>query len=109
MVKVSDRIETDTKNSLKDSYSNSIYSEYICCHILQICGYNAQNTILGQIVMDTKKHKDMVMPAVACENFIPENYTLMEFKHMQNALSENIPAVFLKLQKYINNPEAKAS
>ena len=97
MVKVSDRIETDTRNPLKDSYSNSVYSEYVCCHILQICGYDAQNTILGQMIMDTKKHKDMIMPAVACENFIPEGYTLMEFKHMQNALSENAPGRIPKI------------
>ena len=41
---------------------------------------DVQNTLLGSIVMDTKKHKDMRVPVVACENFIPEGYSLIEFK-----------------------------
>ena len=99
MLKLSDRIETPGKNNLMDSYSNSVYSEYICCHILGICGYDAQNTLLGTIVMDTKKHKDMRVPVVACENFVPEGYSLIEFKNIQNAIQPNKPGKIPKISE----------
>lgn len=99
MLKLSDRIETSTKNNLMDSYSNSVFSEYICCHILSLCGMDVQNTLLGTIVMDTKKHKDMAVPVVACENFIPEGYSLIEFKNIQNAIQVEKPERTPKLKE----------
>lgn len=97
MLKISDRIVTDKRDSLRDSYSNSVYSEYVCCHIMQLCGYSVQNTLLGQVVMDTKRHKDKVVPVVACENFIPEGYELVEFKNIQNALQDEKPGRIPKI------------
>lgn len=91
MVKISDRIETAGRNNLRDSYSNSVFSEYICCHILQSMGLDTQNTLLGTIIMDTKRHKDKVVNVVACENFVPDGYNLVEFKNIQNSLAFTKP------------------
>lgn len=102
MLKLSDRIHTTTKNNLMDSYSNSVFSEYICCHILSLCGMDVQNTLLGSIVMDTKKHKDMRVPVVACENFIPEGYSLIEFKNIQNAIQVEKPERVPKIKEIYN-------
>lgn len=60
MLKLSDRISTDKRDSLRDSYSNSVFSEYISCHIIDMCGYDTQKTILGQVVMDTKRNNVLV-------------------------------------------------
>lgn len=102
MLKLSDRIETSDKNDLNDSYSNSVYSEYICCHILSLCGIDVQNTLLGTVIMDTKKHKDKVTPVVACENFIPEGFSLIEFKNIQNAIQAEKPGRVPKLSEVYN-------
>lgn len=102
MLKLSDRIDTAKKNNMMDSYSNSVFSEYVCCHILALCGMDVQNTLLGTIVMDTKKHKDMVVPVVACENFIPEGYALIEFKNIQNAIQVEKPERTPKLKEIYN-------
>lgn len=99
MLKLSDRISTDKRDSLRDSYSNSIYSEYVCCHIIEMCGYDVQKTLLGQVVMDTKRNKDKVVPVVACENFIPEGYELIEFKNIQNTLSDEKPGRIPKINE----------
>ena len=97
MLKLSDRISTDKRDSLRDSYSNSVFSEYISCHIIDMCGYDTQKTILGQVVMDTKRNKDKLVPVVACENFIPEGYKLIEFKNIQNTLSDEKPGRITKI------------
>ena len=97
MLKLSDRICTDKRDDLRDSYSNSVFSEYISCHIIGMCGYDTQKTLLGQVVMDTKRNKDKIVPVVACENFIPEGYKLIEFKDIQNTLSDEKPGRIPKI------------
>lgn len=99
MLKLSDRIDSSKNKSLNDSYSNSVFSEYICCNIIKLCGLDVQETLLGTIVMDTKKHKDRVVPVVACKNFIPENYDLIEFKNIANALLVEKPGRTPKLSE----------
>lgn len=86
MLKFSDRINTEKRNELNSSYSNSIFSEYICCHILQMTGFSAQNTLLGTITQTSHKGERKVTPVVACENFIPDGYELVEFKNIEGAL-----------------------
>ncbi len=39
MLKVADRISVG--GSIATSYSNSIYSEYVCCHIISILGLSS--------------------------------------------------------------------
>lgn len=64
-----------------------------------MCGYDVQKTLLGQVVMDTKRNKDKLVPVVACENFIPEGYELIEFKNIQNALSDEKPGRIPKINE----------
>lgn len=99
MLKLSDRIATDKRDSLRDSYSNSVFSEYISCHIIEMCGYDTQKTILGQVIMDTKRNKDKCVPVVACQNFIPEGYELIEFKNIQNTLADEKPGRIPKIRE----------
>lgn len=42
MLKMPDRIKDDKRNSLNSFYSNSIYSENICCEILKGLGFDVQ-------------------------------------------------------------------
>lgn len=86
MLKLSDRIPDEKQNSLNSSYSNSSFSEYVGCHILQRLGFIVQNTLLGTIKLTSSKGEEKVYPVVACENFIPEGKQLIEFKVIENAL-----------------------
>jgi hypothetical protein len=84
MLKLSDRISTANRNELNSSYSNSVFSEYICCHILEELGFEVQETLLG--VISQKGESQMAIPVVACKNFIPSGYELLEFKKIESAL-----------------------
>ena len=86
MLKLSDKVPEEKRNELNSSYSNSAFSEYIGCHILKSIGFNTQNTLLGNITMTSSKGYDRVYPVVACENFIPKGYSLVEFKFIESAL-----------------------
>lgn len=86
MLKLSDKISEEKRNNLNSSYSNSAFSEYIGCHILKSIGFNVQNTLLGNITMTSSKGYDRTYPVVACENFIPQGYSLVEFKFIESAV-----------------------
>lgn len=77
-----DRISDDKRNSLNSSYSNSAYSEHICCEILKGLGFDVQETLLGFITDKNGVNK----PVVACRNFVPEGYSLIDFRAMEDAL-----------------------
>ena len=49
MLKLADSIRGDKRNSLNSTYSNSIYSEKVCCDILKALGFDVQDTLLGYI------------------------------------------------------------
>lgn len=82
MLKMPDRISDDKRNSLNSSYSNSAYSEHICCEILKGLGFDVQETLLGFITDKNGVNK----PVVACRNFVPEGYSLIDFRAMEDAL-----------------------
>lgn len=88
MLKLADSIRGDKRNSLNSTYSNSIYSEKVCCDILKALGFDVQDTLLGYIdrSKDGKENKLLV----ACKNFIPEGYELVEFKSILSTLNINI-------------------
>lgn len=96
MIKVSDRIDTGHRNELNSSYSNSIFSEYVCCHILNALGFKAQDTLLGIYRFpDTDEIKNVV----ACKNFIKdERYKLIEFKDIENTLLNHKPPKIPKIE-----------
>lgn len=91
MLKLSDRINTEKRNNLNSSYSNSVYSEYICCHILNSLGFNAQNTLLGYLDFKDGNGNIERKPVVACENFVQEGEKLVEFKDIEGALLSHKP------------------
>lgn len=61
MLKLSDRFSEEKRNSLNSSYTNSAYSEYIGCHILQSMGFSVQNTLLGSISMISSKNEEYIL------------------------------------------------
>ena len=67
------------KNDLNSSYTNNVFSEYICCHIIHTLNIPVQNTLLG-----TKNGKIVV----ACEDFTSENEKLYEFFKFENSYLE---------------------
>ena len=82
MLKMADRITDNNRNSLNSSYSNSVYSENICCEILKGLGFDVQETLLGFV---TDKNGDN-KPVVACKNFVPCGYSLVDFRAIEDAL-----------------------
>lgn len=82
MLKMADRITDNNRNSLNSSYSNSVYSENICCEILKGLGFDVQETLLGFV---TDKNGDN-KPVVACRNFVPDGYSLVDFRAIEDAL-----------------------
>jgi hypothetical protein len=91
MLKLSDRVPDEKRNSLNSSYTNSAYSEHIGCRILKTMGFEVQNTLLGNITMTSSKGVDRIHPVVACENFIPIKCHLVEFKIIEGALMTSKP------------------
>lgn len=82
MLKMPDKIPNSKRNDLNDSYSNSVFSENVCCEILRSLGFSAQETLLGYAT-DKEGSQKVV---VACKDFIPNGYVLLDFKTIANAL-----------------------
>lgn len=81
MLKFPDRIPDNKRNKWNSSYSNSVYSEKVCCDILRALGFSVQETLLG-----TVKQGAEIKPVVACKNFVPQNAVLLSFKTIANSL-----------------------
>lgn len=88
MLKVADKVNGDI--SIATSYSNSIYSEYICCNIIKILGFDVQETVLGTVTTKSQTTgKEESKPVVGCKNFLKSNQNLIEFAAVEDdALSE---------------------
>lgn len=82
MLKMPDRISEEKRNGLNSSYSNSIYSENVSCEILKSLGFSVQETLLGFIVDKNGEQK----PVVACKNFVPQGYSMVDFRAIEDAL-----------------------
>ena len=79
MVKFPDPVREKNKNI---SYINNAFSEYVGSNVFRICGFRAQNTLLGTY---TYNGKEKIV--CACEDFTDENHVLYEFENL--ALSAN--------------------
>lgn len=73
MIKFPDPIREQNNNL---SYMNNQYSEYIGCHIFELCGIKAQKTLLGTYREESGK----VKVVVGCRSFSNDNLSLVEFK-----------------------------
>lgn len=97
MLKLSDAIPDEKRTELNSSYSNSAFSEYISCHILESMGFDVQETLLGTLTMPRRNPAQAAMgektyPAVACRNFVPEGYELVEFKFIGGVVLDVKPS-----------------
>lgn len=98
--------KTDIKNDLNTVYSNSSFSEYISCHIinqLNIPGVAAQETLLGE---------SSGKIVVACKDFTTPFNRLVKFNMIQNAdisseMSGRHPILQDVLQTYQTLPQLK--
>ena len=79
LVKFPDPVREKNKNI---SYINNAFSEYVGSNVFRICGFRAQNTLLGTY---TYNGKEKIV--CACEDFTDENHVLYEFENL--ALSAN--------------------
>lgn len=68
------------KQSKNMSYTNSCISEYLSCHIYQMIGIKAQETLLGTYT--DRKGKEKVV--VACADFTEKGKRLLEFAQLKN-------------------------
>ncbi|MBR3003366.1 MAG: HipA domain-containing protein [Clostridia bacterium] len=66
------------------SYSNNVFSEYLGCHIFNIIGIKAQNTILGTYQQENGTKKIVC----ACEDFTGNGFRLVEFQNLKNSFFE---------------------
>ena len=66
------------------TYTNSCISEYLGCHIFNMLGIDAQETILGFYELHNKKRI-----AVACKDFTSPNTTILDFAAIKNQVIES--------------------
>ena len=66
------------------SYANYCVSEYLGCHIFNILGIEAQETILGSY-----EYKGITRIAVACKDFEIKGYKLHDFVSVKNQIIDS--------------------
>lgn len=66
------------------SYTNSCTSEYLGCHIFNMLGVKAQETLLG-----TFKFHGKVRPVVACKDFTSPGTVIMDFASIKNQIIDS--------------------
>lgn len=66
------------------SYTNSCTSEYIGCHIFNMLGIKAQETLLG-----TYKYHDKVKTVVACKDFTSPGVVILDFASIKNQIIDS--------------------
>ena len=72
-----------------ETYFNSIYSEYISCHIGKMIGLNIQDTFIGYTKEDNINNETEYIPCVACKDFCKDYEILISFeKIIQNVITK---------------------
>ena len=66
------------------SYTNSCLSEYLGCHIFNMLGINAQETLLG-----IYKYHGKVRNVVACKDFTSSNTSFIDFASVKNQIIDS--------------------
>ena len=75
---------SNPKKNKEASYDNNIFSEYLGCHIFNLTGIKAQNTILGIFKLENGIEKNVC----ACEDFTGDSWRLVEFQNLKNSFPE---------------------
>ena len=78
------KFPSKSKNNKDLSYTNSVISEYISCHIFNLLGFNVQETILGIYTINGKT-KDVV----ACKDFTIPNKKFHSFASIKNTIIDS--------------------
>ena len=68
------------KEKTRVHYTNACLSEYLACHIYELLGIEAQETLYGIYRVQGKEKK-----VVACKDFTGDGVRLMEFAKVKNA------------------------
>ena len=68
------------KEKTRVHYTNACLSEYLACHIYELLGIEAQETLYGIYRVQGKEKK-----VVACKDFTGDGFRLMEFAKVKNA------------------------
>lgn len=66
------------------SYTNSCTSEYLGCHIFNMLGVKAQDTLLGKY-----EYHGKVRTVVACKDFTSANTTILDFASVKNQIIDS--------------------
>ena len=66
------------------SYTNSCTSEYLGCHIFNMLGVKAQETLLG-----TYKYHDKIRTIVACKDFTSPGVVILDFASIKNQIIDS--------------------
>lgn len=66
------------------SYTNSCTSEYLGCHIFNMLGVKAQETLLGEY-----EYHGKVRTVVACKDFTSPNTTIVDFASVKNQIIDS--------------------
>ena len=66
------------------SYTNSCTSEFLGCHIFNMLGVQAQETLLG-----TYEYHGKVRQVVACKDFTLPNYVILDFASIKNQIIDS--------------------
>lgn len=66
------------------SYTNSCTSEYLGCHIFNMLGVQAQETLLGEY-----EYHGKVRTVVACKDFTTPNTTILDFASVKNQIIDS--------------------
>ncbi len=66
------------------SYTNSCVSEYLGCHIFNMLGVNAQETVLG-----TFEYHGKIRTVVACKDFTSPGVVIMDFASVKNQIIDS--------------------
>lgn len=78
------KFPSKAKNNEKLSYSNSVISEFISCHIFEMIGFKTQETILGIYEVNGIKKN-----VVACKDFTVPNKKLHSFASIKNTVIDS--------------------
>ncbi len=78
------KLPTHALKNPKLSYTNSCISEYLGCHIFNMLGVKAQETLLG-----TYKFHGKVRNVVACKDFVSLNSEFIDFASVKNQIIDS--------------------
>ncbi len=78
------KLPTRSLKNPKMSYTNSCTSEYLGCHIFNMLGVKAQDTLLG-----TYEYHGKIRTVVACKDFTSPNTTIIDFASVKNQIIDS--------------------